>query len=278
MSNPTLYRGMSGEHVKLAQKLLLSQGYFIGIPKGNFRQLTEEATFNFQAQHIDPLTKKWLEVDGIIGPATWRALLNPSGSKQRSYIKPIDIGLFTQGHEPTLAKRQSVLDWFLGEYRKGVKEVPDGSNWGPRVKDYLINCGLGPNPWCMAFGGTGYEEATGEFPFVRTAHVMTWKNAAAASGCYFPKSRYSPIPGDAGIMSYGNGSGHIFLITGVSSDSYHFNTIGGNEGNRVKYGLRNKSSKSFIGFVNIFGDSGHTKFTHGVSVAGSVPTSLKDTR
>ncbi len=34
----------------------------------------------------------------------------------------------------------------------GVKELPPGSNWGPRVKVYLASAGLhSPAPWCAAF-------------------------------------------------------------------------------------------------------------------------------
>jgi hypothetical protein len=45
---------------------------------------------------------------------------------------------------------QQVLDIALTQV--GVQEDPRGSNWGPRVKEYLRVAGINvPAPWCMAF-------------------------------------------------------------------------------------------------------------------------------
>ena len=67
---PLLRRGASGWQVKRLQRLLRRHGVF---PKpalldGDFGEITEAAVEAFQALH-------GLEVDGIVGPVTWHALL-----------------------------------------------------------------------------------------------------------------------------------------------------------------------------------------------------------
>lgn len=58
----------------------------------------------------------------------------------------------------------------------GVKEVPEASNWGPRVKTYLASVGLSsPNPWCAAWLNYRMQDAA------KTAKVTTdWP---ATGGC-----------------------------------------------------------------------------------------------
>lgn len=73
---PLLMIGDSGQYVKTAQTLLIARGYdcgnrpFVGVEKadGEFGRCTERAVGFFQS-------KSGLEVDGIIGGATWAALL-----------------------------------------------------------------------------------------------------------------------------------------------------------------------------------------------------------
>lgn len=49
-----------------------------------------------------------------------------------------------------MSKRDDALAVALKEV--GVKESPAGSNWGPRVSEYLKSAGLTvPAPWCLAF-------------------------------------------------------------------------------------------------------------------------------
>ena len=49
-----------------------------------------------------------------------------------------------------MAKRHDALARAVKEI--GVTEVPAGSNWGPRVSQYLAAAGWKtPAPWCMAF-------------------------------------------------------------------------------------------------------------------------------
>jgi N-acetyl-anhydromuramyl-L-alanine amidase AmpD len=67
---PLLRRGASGWQVKRLQRLLRRHGVFPKPAKldGDFGELTELAVEAFQTLHS-------LEVDGIVGPMTWHALL-----------------------------------------------------------------------------------------------------------------------------------------------------------------------------------------------------------
>ena len=67
---PTLRRGADGWQVKRLQKLLRTHGLMPEPAKidGDFGELTEAAVEAFQTLHD-------LEVDGIVGPLTWHALI-----------------------------------------------------------------------------------------------------------------------------------------------------------------------------------------------------------
>ncbi|WP_414564360.1 MULTISPECIES: peptidoglycan-binding domain-containing protein [unclassified Anabaena] len=65
-SMPTLRFGNSGTSVRVLQRLLVSNGYAIGVD-GAYGPLTETAVKAFQNQ-------RRLSVDGIVGPVTWLEL------------------------------------------------------------------------------------------------------------------------------------------------------------------------------------------------------------
>lgn len=59
--------------------------------------------------------------------------------------------------------RLKALDYAVKEI--GVKESPPGSNWGPRVSQYLKSAGSnGPEPWCMAFVHWCYDRCGHNLP------------------------------------------------------------------------------------------------------------------
>ena len=68
---PTLYPGASGQITKLMQERLLALGYSCGASgaDGILGPDTQAAVKSFQRAHS-------LAVDGIVGPATWKKLLN----------------------------------------------------------------------------------------------------------------------------------------------------------------------------------------------------------
>ncbi|MGI6129016.1 MAG: peptidoglycan-binding protein [bacterium] len=68
LAMPLLRVGDKGEAVRVLQELLKAQALFTVVPDGNFGPCTEEAVRLFQAG-------AGLEVDKIVGPVTWEALL-----------------------------------------------------------------------------------------------------------------------------------------------------------------------------------------------------------
>ncbi|ARV57902.1 hypothetical protein BZZ01_03960 [Nostocales cyanobacterium HT-58-2] len=63
---PTLRFGDSGNSVKVLQRLLVSNGYFVQLD-GVFGALTETAVRAFQSA-------RGLKADGVVGPRTWGEL------------------------------------------------------------------------------------------------------------------------------------------------------------------------------------------------------------
>ena len=127
-SNKVLKFGDKGPEVKRLQRILKKHGYFTGEPTGNFLKLTKDAVIRYQMTHLGP-DGKFLQVDGIVGRNTWWALNNPSGSKQKSNIPPLIPRRIT-------STRLKVLTIAAAEHQRGVREIPDGSNWGDGVKKY----------------------------------------------------------------------------------------------------------------------------------------------
>ena len=62
-----LRKGSSGEYVKLLQSILKDKGYECGAIDGKFGPKTLSAVRRFQED-------KGLDVDGIVGPKTWKEL------------------------------------------------------------------------------------------------------------------------------------------------------------------------------------------------------------
>lgn len=72
-TKPTIRKGSRGEYVTLLQTMLIQRGYSCGSSgaDGIFGNDTLYAVKKFQMDN-------GLQIDGIVGPATWGALDNPS--------------------------------------------------------------------------------------------------------------------------------------------------------------------------------------------------------
>lgn len=250
---PLLKYGDTGKDVKILQSLLQSQGYFNAYTGGNFKTLTRTAVVYWQQTHLGP-DGKFLEPDGVVGPKTWWSLFNPVGAPQKSNIKgKVVSGL---GEE-----RKKFLEVALHEHEIGVKEIPDGSNWGDGVTKYLE--GIGAAFWCAYFVSWCHKEAFSAYPLnTRHGHCLTFWRAAQKAGVAKSKKSYEPIPGDIFIMLYktssGNlsGAGHTGIVLSVAPDGKSFNTIEGNAGNRVKVGVRDISQGTLEGFISLHPQEG----------------------
>lgn len=245
--------------VKLAKFLPLK--YFTKKYSSNFFDKTLlSAVIHFQMTHIDK-EGFFLQSDGIVGPKTWWALYNQSGSSQRSFIDAaIPNGL------PDY--RVKYLEFAIKEYMMNVYEIPDGSNSGPRINVYTNNS---PAPWCgkfVSFVETNYDENIKSNPFGRSREGSTAKmiEVAKEKNMYHLLGNYIPIPGDKGFHRYKNSSGkytglgHTWILLRISIDSSRkllaVNTLEGNAGNRLKLGYREISKERFLdGFANTFMES-----------------------
>jgi hypothetical protein len=120
----------------------------------------------------------------------------------------------------------------------GVHEQPKNSNRGPEVDEYIKAVGLDPagkHPWCAAFVYWCFQKAADSMgrknPLHKTGHVLTaWR---------MRKDKFraiTPQPGDIGVMDFGKGTGHMFIVKAVhldKTDNVEGNT--NDEGSREGY-------------------------------------------
>lgn len=280
----TLRYKSKGEDVRYVQTILQREGYFKGTPLGNYLTLTREAVQYFQNTHIDK-EGNFLVADGEVGPKTWWALHNPNGSAQRSYIPTDDAVPLADA-----SKREAVLAFLKARHATGVREIPDGSNYGDGVTACVNACGFSYGIyWCLAEQSYAEKEANGEAPLgAMHVHCSTFWNVALAQGKAHPKGGYTPIPGDIAIYNYagglraGNrltGAGHAARVARVSESGEQFNMFEGNVGNRLKFSKRNRSEATLVGFVNLYGDEANPpRFARGVTDAPTITLSLAGSR
>jgi len=250
-SYPILRRGDANPYVVILKSILRSQGLWDGTSSNMFGPKLLGAVQYFQNTHIGP-DGEYLDDDGEVGQDTWWALHNPSGREQRSNIIVPDS---TRDFYGNLAKRRKDLIRLLfKEHKAGVREIPDGSNRGDGVDKYIV--GVGPSPWCCFLQSWAWREITGQWPLgTRHGHVQTFWRAARERGVAFLKNEYSPVPGDFLVWRFADGTGHISCAVSTNMNADKINTIGGNEGNRVKLGLRTVAAEPRLaGYINLHGD------------------------
>lgn len=219
----TVKNGSSGNAVKAAQYLLKNKyGYSIDVD-GSFGPATQSAVKDFQ-------TRKGLSSDGIVGPATWTALVlndydpNPSDSVS----KLISVATSEIGHQ----------------------EDPN------HTTKYGIWYGLPNKPWCAMFvSWCAYKAGISESVIPKHASCdkgVTWfKNKSKFKTRV---SGYTPKAGD--IIYFGSASDatHVGIVEKVSNKRVH--TIEGNTSDCVArrdysltstniygYGIPNYASK-----------------------------------
>jgi peptidoglycan hydrolase-like protein with peptidoglycan-binding domain len=241
--------GDSGIEVREIQRILVAEGFLDKVPDGIFDKDTHDGVVYFQQSHLDA-NGDFLEVDGVVGPITRWALDHPTGAPQVSDLPPVVPERLTP-------QRQLQLKIVLGEHN--VKEVPNGSNWGPDIEKYGGKPG---QPWCCWFWSWGNRQAFGRYSLGRKHGLCrrAW-NVAGNRGMAYDKGTYVPIPGDAFVMLYRDGGGrftgkgHIGYVLRTAEEggvATAINTVEGNSGNRVKVGRRKLSNADIVGFINPF--------------------------
>ena len=261
-AHPDLDRGDSNVHVAVAKSILNSQGFAAGTGE-LFDAKMQGALVAFQGSHVGPDGKP-LAAIGRVGRRTWWALYNPSGDAQRGFMEPVAGRVVVPGD--VSAVRRAVVEAGLKLWRGGMREIPDGSNWGDGVSTMLKAVGqMSPAAWCAFVQSRIHELGTGERLLgKRWGLVRALWNEAKRLGLAFERdSGYVPRPSDLGVTLYRNargqlnGMGHVWMMVALGPKrgrGRDYNHLGGNEGNRLKLGLRNTMDEGLFGWINPFGD------------------------
>ena len=256
--------GDNDPSVSQVKEILRGQGFWTGSESSVFGPKLKAAVQYFQSTHLGP-DGVYLVADGEVGPKTWWALNNPSGKAQESGLI-ISAGWHKAYENAISDDRKKFIATLSSEHRAGVREIPDGSNQGDGVDKYVV--GFDSPPWCALFQSGAYKMTFGEWPKgKREAHVQTWLKKAKDGGYFVSKSSI-PVPGNLAVWTFNRGTGHISAVVAKSNRGKTFNSIGGNEGNRVKLGFRGVDEKNFAGYIDLFGDSAEYKFIPDYQVTG----------
>jgi peptidoglycan hydrolase-like protein with peptidoglycan-binding domain len=221
--------GSRGLSVQALQRGLKDQGYEINVD-GNFNALTDAAVRRFQAD-------KGLDVDGIVGPSTWRALRGPSGEDTFTPAPRVS------GNDAALRGR--ILELAQGEI--GRTEATN-RNDGQALK-YPRYFGRGREAWCddfVSWVNTHAGNPMNDFNCETTHRTMV------AEGRW--KGRHDPQPGDIVLFDW-NGdrhADHIGIVKAVNSDG-SVQTIEGNtskRGNHEGVWEKRRTLETILGFGN----------------------------
>lgn len=144
--------------------------------------------------------------------------------------------------------RLAVIDCGLRDWRAGVREVPMGSNRGPRVEEMLRRAGVPiPNPWCASACFTWWWE---------TCHALGIPVQLPRTGSSSANVRWARTHGRLTRDPYGadlfelrggpTGWQHTGLVLSRPDSSGVFKSLEGNEGNRVTVRYRNRGDVDFV--------------------------------
>lgn len=155
----------------------------------------------------------------------------------------------------------------------GVRELP-GAKHEPRILAYLYGCRAHPlrgaalagrrlglatdeTSWCAALQGWADHEAAQDGEVVPPWRAACWEivdDARAAGTWRDVSSGYQPRPGDLALYRRAGGdprnpgnTGHVVRVaSGVTGG--HFEGIGGNESNAVRWALRSMKDADLVGW------------------------------
>jgi len=223
------------------------------------------AVATFQAQH-------GLVVDSIVGPRTWAAL---QGAEDAVAAVP------APDYEHMTPRAAAIIRAAMGEFARGVREIPAGSNRGPAVDQYLRGqhqdgvamlcyhrfCGVAcsfcdgkpePTPqckgspwcgrfalWCVVEGCRVLGAPTPTQGWGGLASAWKWNTKAREHGAWRPE----PVLGGVGLIVPGpQAHGHVVLVTNLLGE--HVGTVEGNCASAVARRVR-AVSEFTGGFVQI---------------------------
>jgi hypothetical protein len=189
----------------------------------SYSATTEAAVRAYQGAH-------GLDVDGIVGPRTWRVLTGSADEK------------FTAAGwrcSPSEARPGLVEVLRQGVGLLGTVEQPPGSNRGPLIDGWCSAAGLPlGSPWCAAFATAMYGRADRPIPIMGSSlKVANW---GRQRGLLLADSAML-LPGDIGCILRGDGHGHVVLV-GADLGGGMIATVEGNSGSAVRGLLRARAS------------------------------------
>jgi len=177
--------------------------------------------------------------DGIFGPKTFDSVkayqiydiyrdINPSLIKEAGKVdqltwESLTYAIFCVKNRPPLIKEALRI----AHNEVGVKEVPPGSNSGPRVNEFLKSIGLrGGYPWCAAYVYWSFDQASAKLnrvnPLPRTGSCMDHWNKTNGEKITYLQVLENPKlikPGDIFIISRKGGKGHTGIIFSIYNDT-----------------------------------------------------------
>jgi uncharacterized protein (TIGR02594 family) len=129
--------------------------------------------------------------------------------------------------------RQDIV--LMGLRHVGVKET--SRNRGHEIDAWLRACKVDPednidDPWCAAFASM----------CLRAGGIEAREASVARLAAMFTRT-FAPLPGDLCCKHYETGKGHVDIVTGYGP--LVVSVVGGNVGDRVRAGLREKAGRMF---------------------------------
>lgn len=154
--------------------------------------------------------------------------------------------------------RDRVLAWCKAELAAGVKEIPDGSNDSPRIREYFDTSDFERDgkqikihsvPWCAAAACMAHHESfqdgDNQPPQARVSGIELERDARANGKFYTGEG----APGDMAIFTRPGASWERHVTHVLSWDGATFTTIAGNEANTWKITEHASDAADLIGFV-----------------------------
>ena len=203
--------------VKAIQAKLNASGCGPITVDGDFGNKTFSAVKLFQSTRKDK-NGNLLIADGKIGAITWEALFGADTVVENNQAPNIFLTTLIE----------------IANNEIGTREVPLGSNKGPKVKAYLNSVGLDEGFfWCAAFVYWCAEQAAQKLnrtnPVYKTAGCLShWNNTTATKVKTADAINNTALVkvGSIFIIDHGAGMGHTGIVTGVHGG--FINTIEGN--------------------------------------------------
>lgn len=192
-----------------------------------FGKSTLIAVKDFQARHVDP-RGRGLTVDGVVGPATWAALANP-----REPVEKFIADGWRQ--EPSLANHEAMHAVMAAVAEIGQKEIPPGSNRGPRIDLYNGPDYVG-SPWCAALVSWAWSRTPGGSPFGKKTSALKLYSWAKTNGKLLEAGAFL-LPGDVGVLLRSGGRGHTEIVCAREFEG-KVSFVGGNVANACRGTLR----------------------------------------